>query len=164
MNKKIPVAATLRRKTAKDLWLQPKTNMHTSTGEGAASLLQQYPLRVLVVEDNRDLAKLFCDLLEVMGCATEAVFNARAALDSARRQAPDLIFCDLRLPGGMSGFDLATEMRNDQALSGIPMIAVSGYAEGAERERALQSGFSRVFEKPVKFAQMMEVLKEFRKA
>ena len=137
--------------------------MHTSTGEGTNPLLQQYPLRVLVVEDNRDLAKLFCDLLEVMGCATEAVFNAHMALDSARRRAPDLVFCDLRLPGGKSGFDLAADMRADTDLAGIPLIAVSGYADGPERERALQAGFTRVFEKPVKFAQMMEVLNDFRK-
>lgn len=136
--------------------------MHTPTGEGIVPTLQQYPLRVLVVEDNRDLAKLFCDLLEVMGCVAEAVFNARMAMDSARRQAPDLVFCDLRLPGGKSGFDLAAEMRADPQLSRIRLIAVSGYADSAEREEALEAGFERVFEKPVKFAQMMEVLQNFR--
>lgn len=137
--------------------------MHTSTNEGANPRLQQYPLRVLVVEDNRDLAKLFCDLLEVMGCITEAVFNVRMALESARRQAPDLVFCDLRLPGGKSGFDFATDMRADPDLAAIPLIAVTGYAEGPERERALQAGFEQVFEKPVKFAQMMDVLNSVRK-
>lgn len=137
--------------------------MHTSPAKGDETLLQQYRLRVLVVEDNRDLAKLFCDLLEVMGCVAEAVFNVRTALDTARAKAPDLVFCDLRLPGGKSGFDLAADMRADPDLAGIPLIAVSGYAEGPERERALQAGFTRVFEKPVKFAQMMEVLSTFRK-
>lgn len=136
--------------------------MHTSVA-GATPLMQQYPLRVLVVEDNRDLAKLFCDLLEVMGCVTEAVFNVRMALDSARNQAPDIVFCDLRLPGGKSGFDFAADMRGDPELADIPLIAVSGYAEGPERERALQAGFDQVFEKPVKFAQMMEVLNSLRK-
>ena len=137
--------------------------MHSTAGPDGSPILQQYPLRVLVVEDNRDLAKLFCDLLEVMGCVTEAVFNARAALESARRKAPDLVFCDLRLPGGKSGFDLAADMRADPELAGIPLIAVSGYAEGPERNRALEAGFQQVFEKPVKFAQMMEVLNGFRK-
>jgi CheY-like chemotaxis protein len=137
--------------------------MHTGTAQEAKVLLQQCPIRVLVVEDNRDLAKLFCDLLEVMGCMAEAVFNARSAMESARRQAPDLVFCDLRLPGGVSGFELAADMRADPALAHIPLIAVTGHARGAERERALQAGFERVFEKPVKFAQMLEVLNDFRK-
>ncbi|OWW19422.1 response regulator [Noviherbaspirillum denitrificans] len=134
--------------------------MHSSPADGSAS--HGSTLRVLVVEDNRDLAKLFCDLLEVMGCTTEAVFTARTALDSMRGLAPDLVFCDLRLPGGRSGFDLAADMRADPALAGIRMIAVSGYADQVERERALDAGFERVFEKPVKFAQMMEVLKDLR--
>ncbi|HYD97124.1 MAG TPA: response regulator [Noviherbaspirillum sp.] len=137
--------------------------MNTSTASGATALLQRYPLRVLVVEDNRDLAKLFCDLLEVMGCVTEATFSGRAALESAKANAPDLVFCDLRLPGGMSGYEVAERMRADEALAHIPLIAVSGYAEGPERERALEAGFLRVFDKPVKFAQMMEVLKEYGK-
>lgn len=137
--------------------------MHTSTSKAPAPLLEQYPVRVLVVEDNRDLAKLFCDLLQVMGCIAEGVFNVRMALDSMRENMPDLVFCDLRLPGGKSGFDLAADMRADPDLAGIPLIAVSGYADGPERERALQAGFVRVFEKPVKFAQMMEVLNSLRK-
>lgn len=125
-------------------------------------LLQRYPLRVLVVEDNRDLAKLFCDLLEVMGCVAEAVFNARSALENAKAKVPDLVFCDLRLPGGKNGFELAAELRADPALAHIPLIAVTGYADGDERERALEAGFQRVFEKPVKFAQLLEVLKSVR--
>jgi len=103
-------------------------------------LLQRYPLRVLVVEDNRDLAKLFCDLLEVMGCVAEAVFNARSALENAKAKVPDLVFCDLRLPGGKNGFELAAELRADPALAHIPLIAVTGYADGDERERALEAG------------------------
>jgi CheY-like chemotaxis protein len=125
--------------------------------------LQQYPMQVLVVEDNQDLAKLFCDLLEVMGCVTHAAFTARSALESARANMPDLVFCDLRLPGGKSGFELAGELRADPELAHIPLIAVTGYADEPERARALEVGFQRVFEKPVKFAQMMDVLNTYRK-
>jgi CheY-like chemotaxis protein len=126
-------------------------------------IAHQYQLRVLVVEDNQDLAKLFCDLLEVMGCATEMAFNARAGLESARRSMPDLLFCDLRLPGEKDGFDLAAELRADPALSHIPLVAVTGYDDVEEHQRALSVGFERIFEKPVKFAQILEVLNNYRK-
>jgi CheY-like chemotaxis protein len=126
-------------------------------------ITNQYQLRVLVVEDNQDLAKLFCDLLEVMGCATDMAFNARAGLESARRTMPDLLFCDLRLPGEKDGFDLAAELRADPQLTHIPLIAVTGYDDADEHQRALQVGFERVFEKPVKFAQILEVLNNYRK-
>jgi CheY-like chemotaxis protein len=124
---------------------------------------QQPSLSVLVIEDNQDLAKLFCDLLEVMGCATEMAFNARHGIEAARRLMPDLVFCDLRLPGEKNGFDLASELSADPALSAIPLIAVTGYNDAEEHQRALKAGFRQVFEKPVKFAQIMEVLNTYRK-
>jgi CheY-like chemotaxis protein len=139
-------------------------NMHSTQHDIEDNIsAHQYQLRVLVVEDNQDLAKLFCDLLEVMGCATDMAFNARAGLESARRTMPDLLFCDLRLPGEKDGFDLAVELRADPRLMHIPLIAVTGYADADEHQRALQVGFERVFEKPVKFAQILEVLNKYRK-
>jgi CheY-like chemotaxis protein len=121
-------------------------------------------MRVLVVEDNQDLAKLFCDLLQVMGCETEMAFNARSALETARQTAPDLVFCDLRLPGGKDGFDVARELRADHSFTGIRLIAVSGSVDEDERRRAFEAGFERVFVKPVKFAEMQEVLEHYRHA
>jgi CheY-like chemotaxis protein len=121
------------------------------------------PLRVLVVEDNQDLARLFCDLLDVMGCETDMAFTARSALDQARRNPPELVFCDLRLPGEKDGFDVAKELRADEALAGLRLIAVSGLTNVEEQKRAIDAGFDRVFAKPVKFAQIQEVLAEYRR-
>ncbi len=126
-------------------------------------VLQRYPMRVLVIEDNRDLAKLFCDLLEVMGCEARAVFNGRAALELIAADSPDLVFCDLRLPGEKSGIDVAIELRANPALSHIPLIAVTGLADPDEQRLALEAGFDRVFDKPVKFAQILDVLNTYRK-
>jgi len=124
---------------------------------------QQSSMRVLVIEDNQDLAKLFCDLLEVMGCTTEMAFTARSGIEAARGAAPELVFCDLRLPGEKDGFGFASEMRADRALAHIPLIAVTGYDDVDEHQRALDAGFDRVFEKPVKFAQILDLLNTYRK-
>ena len=137
--------------------------MQPSSSNDVQVVLQRFPMRVLVIEDNRDLAKLFCDLLEVMGCEAQAAFNARSALENARHSMPDMVFCDLRLPGEKNGFDIAREMRGDPALAHIPLIAVTGFDDAREHQRALDAGFDRVFEKPVKFAQMQEVLNRYRK-
>lgn len=118
-------------------------------------------VRVIVVEDNEDLAKLFCDLLQVMGCSTEAAFNARTALECIRSNSPDLVFCDLRLPGEKSGFDVARELRGDPAFAHIPLIAVTGFDDPAEHQRARQAGFEQVFDKPVKFSQIQAVLDRY---
>lgn len=120
-------------------------------------------MRVLVIEDNQDLAKLFQDLLEVMGCDAEVAFNARAGLDSIRKSAPDIVFCDLRLPGEKNGFDVAAELRANDDFARLPLIAVTGSDDAVEHRRALDAGFNHVFEKPVKFAEIQEVLKGYQK-
>lgn len=120
-------------------------------------------MRVVVIEDNEDLAKLFCDLLVVMGCSTQAAFNARTGLATIRDSLPDLVFCDLRLPGEKNGFDIARELRADPVCSHIPLIAVTGFDDPHEHQRARQAGFELVFDKPVKFAQIQAVLKEYGK-
>ncbi len=81
--------------------------MQAESSNGERIVLEKYPMRVLVIEDNQDLAKLFCDLLEVMGCMTYSAHSARSGLECARKEVPDLVFCDLRLPGEKSGFDVA---------------------------------------------------------
>jgi CheY-like chemotaxis protein len=122
----------------------------------------QDKMHVLIIEDNQDLAKLFCDLLEVMGCRTEMAFSAMSGMEAAKRGMPDLIFCDLRLPGDKSGFDFAMELRATPALSHIPLIAVTGYSDAEEDQRAMNAGFNRIFPKPIKFAQIQQVLNSFR--
>jgi len=120
-------------------------------------------MQVLVVEDNQDLAKLFCDLLEVMGCQTEMAFNAHSALENAKKTHPDLVFCDLRLPGEKSGLDFARALRADSTFAETLLIAVTGYSDAEEDKRAYEAGFQRVFQKPVKFAQMQQVLDDYQK-
>jgi CheY-like chemotaxis protein len=131
--------------------------------DSSSAVLSAFQMRVLVIEDNHDLARLFCDLLEVMGCETEVAFTARSGIASARRLMPDLVFCDLRLPGEKDGFDVAHALRSDGALAKIPLIAVTGYSDVEEQRRALEAGFERVFAKPIKFAEIQDVLKDYQR-
>ncbi|HYD79562.1 MAG TPA: response regulator [Paucimonas sp.] len=119
-------------------------------------------MTVLVIEDNRDLARLFCDLLEVMGCIAHVAWSAQAGLELALEKTPDLIFCDLGMPGDKDGFDVAAEVRGHQSLKDTWLIAVTGFSEAETHERARNAGFNRVFAKPVKFAQLQNVLNDFK--
>ncbi len=120
-------------------------------------------MRVMVIEDNEDLATLFCHLLEVMGCSTQAAFNARTGPATIRNSLPDLVFCDLRLPGEKNGLDIARELRADPVCSHIPLIAVTGFDDPHEHQQARQAGFELIFDEPVKFAQFRAVLKGYGK-
>jgi CheY-like chemotaxis protein len=120
-------------------------------------------MRVLVIEDNRDFAQVIHDILEIKGCELDIAFNARSGLEIAQRTLPDLIFCDIGLPGDMDGFDFAQAVRADKELAHVPLIAISGYTGESNKQRAISAGFNRIFPKPVKFADISEALATFAK-
>lgn len=123
----------------------------------------QARINVLVIEDNRDFARLFGDMLEIMGCSLEVEFDVRSGLEIAKNTVPDLIFCDLGLPGELDGFDFARMIRNDSKLAHIPLIAVSGRTSQEDIHRAIEAGFTQVFPKPVKFADVSRALSVYSK-
>jgi signal transduction histidine kinase/ActR/RegA family two-component response regulator len=118
-------------------------------------------LRVLAIEDNRDFAQLFRHMLEIMGCELDITSDARSGLARAHEMLPELIFCDIGLPGAMDGFAFARAVRSDPVLAQIPLVAVSGYNSPADIQRALDAGFNRVCGKPVKFADISDALAAF---
>ncbi|NEX64006.1 response regulator [Noviherbaspirillum galbum] len=132
-----------------------------STEQQSAAAETRRP-HVLVVEDNRDLAKLFCDLLEIVGCSTDIATTVSAGLEQAKRRTPELVFCDLALPGDKSGFEFPTEFRKLGMPSQIRLIAVTGYSSPEDHARAMEAGFERVMTKPVKFAEMQTVVRSIR--
>jgi CheY-like chemotaxis protein len=120
-------------------------------------------MRVLVIEDNKDFSHLFREMLKIMGCDPEVASTARSGLELAQKISPDMIFCDIGLPGDMDGFDFAALIRSDEKLARTPLIAVSGYTSPEDKQRAVDAGFDRVFPKPVKFADITEALNTFSK-
>ena len=102
--------------------------------------------RILVVEDNLDQVHTFALLLKEMGHSIDYAINGYVALDVARRFKPDVIFCDLGLPG-VTGFEVAEQIRRDPELKDIKLIAVTGYPQFEERAR--QVGFDQVYSKPL---------------
>lgn len=141
----------------------PLLNQAGAAGQGsqAAAGGDKPQLRVLAIEDNRDFAQLFRHMLEIMGCELDITSDARSGLKIAREIMPQLIFCDIGLPGDMDGFAFARALRADQALQHIPLVAVSGYNSAADMQRARDAGFDRLCGKPVKFADISEALSTF---
>lgn len=141
----------------------PLLNQSGGAGQGGQSAAgaDKPPLRVLAIEDNRDFAQLFRHMLEIMGCELDITSDARSGLRIAREIMPQLIFCDIGLPGDMDGFAFAQTLRADPALQHIPLVAVSGYNSPADVQRARDAGFDRLCGKPVKFADISEALSTF---
>ncbi len=106
------------------------------------------PRRVLVVEDNEDAAESLRDVLTMFGHTVEITGDGRTALAHARVFRPDVVLCDLGLPG-MDGFAVARAFRADEMLLGTYLVALSGFARAQDAQRSLEAGFDHHLAKPV---------------
>ena len=112
-------------------------------------------LRVLVVEDSRAAAVMMVRLIErFWGHEVRTAADGPAGLDAARRFAPDLILCDIGLPG-MSGYEVAERLRagdGDGAGDGtgddVLLVALTGYGTEGDRRRSAEAGFDEHLVKP----------------
>ena len=103
--------------------------------------------RVLLIEDNGDARDALRALLELDGYEVHAAADGIQGLDLARTKAPEVALVDIGLPG-FDGYEVARRMR---ALPAPPpvMIALTGYSEPEDRERAKDAGFAAHLVKPV---------------
>jgi len=104
-------------------------------------------LRVLVVEDNADAADSLAEIVKMYGHEVQVAYNGPSALAMATRTVPDLVLCDIGLPG-MDGYDVARALRSDPKLQAARLVAVTGYAQPEEVQRAVEAGFSGHIPKP----------------
>lgn len=110
--------------------------------------------RVLVVEDNELNLKLFCDLLRAHDFAVEPVRDGREAVERARAFAPDLVVMDIQMPH-VTGYELILEMKADDTLRHIPVMAVTAYAGREDEERLRAAGANAYVSKPITLARFM---------
>jgi PAS domain S-box-containing protein len=106
-------------------------------------------LRVLVIEDNTDSAESLRLLLELSGHRAEVAHVGAAGVEAARWFRPDVILCDIGLPGGMDGYGVARTLRADAEQAEATLIALSGYGQEEDVRKARQAGFDRHLTKPV---------------
>jgi PAS domain S-box-containing protein len=115
-------------------------------------------LRILVVEDNRDTAATLRLLLEMEGHEVAVAHNGTAGVAAARGLWPDVVLCDIGLPGGMDGYGVARALRADPEQAVATLIALTGYGQEEDRRQARQAGFDRHLTKPVDPVVLMQLL------
>jgi len=117
-----------------------------ASGHGAASAAGE-PLHVLVVDDNRDAAETLAALLASMGHTTAIANDGYQALRMLPGFSPAVVFLDLGMPG-MSGYEVAQELRKEPRNAGLRVVALTGWGGAADRERSAQAGFDLHLTKP----------------
>jgi two-component system, cell cycle response regulator DivK len=113
--------------------------------------------RILVVEDNELNLKLFCDLLRAHQFAAEPVRDGREAVARARDFAPDLIVMDIQMPH-VTGYELILELKADEALKAIPIMAVTAYAGRDDEDRIRAAGAAAYVSKPISLMRFMDAV------
>jgi two-component system, cell cycle response regulator len=106
------------------------------------------PARILIIEDNPANLDLMTYLLKAFGHDPLTAFDAEKGFEIARREKPNLIVCDIQLPG-MDGYALAHEVRAEAALRTIPLVAVTALAMVGDRKKVLAGGFDGYISKPI---------------
>jgi CheY-like chemotaxis protein len=123
--------------------------MHT-TGGGAR-------LRVLVADDNADAADLLAEVLRTHGYEVHTAHDGNAAIELAGRCQPDLLLLDIGMPGA-SGYEVAHWARRQQWGERAVIIAVTGWGEEHDGDRALQAGFDTRLVKPVDLNELLGLI------
>jgi signal transduction histidine kinase/ActR/RegA family two-component response regulator len=112
---------------------------------------------ILLVEDNMDAADSLAELLGLSGCQVTVAHDGAEALRSALQVVPDLILCDLGLPGKMDGFDVARACRAESSLRSVRLVAMSGYSSAEDHAQAQSAGFECLLTKPFNLDSLAEI-------
>jgi PAS domain S-box-containing protein len=113
--------------------------------------------RVLIIEDNIDAADSLREALEFNEHDVEVAYNGPSGIAKARTCKPEVVFCDIGLPG-MDGFGVARAFRADDALKGAYLVALSGYALPEDVLRASEAGFDQHLAKPPSLERLEQIL------
>ena len=115
---------------------------------------------VLIVEDNEINMKLFTDILQAKGYRTLQDKDGSEVIDIARRESPDLILMDIRLPG-ISGLDITRMLKDDSELRAIPVVAVTAFSSKSDEEKCLDGGCDGYIAKPIIISVFLQTLTKF---
>lgn len=107
------------------------------------------PRRILIIEDHLDSAESMSVLLELAGHQVATAHDGPTAMQTARAFHPELVLCDVGLPGSMDGYAVARAFRADAALRSARLVALTGYSGAESQQRAHAAGFDAHLTKPV---------------
>jgi PAS domain S-box-containing protein len=116
-------------------------------------------LRLLVVDDNVDAARSLMLLLQRTGHLVSIAHEGTTALQIAAEESPDVVLLDIGLPG-ISGYEVAKQMRADARLRNVTLIAMTGYGQEADRRLSEAAGFNHHLVKPADFGNLQKILEQ----
>ncbi len=118
--------------------------------------LPRVACRVLIIDDNRDAANTMAMLLEELGGATRMAHDTASGLEAFEEYQPDIVFLDIGMPG-IDGYEACRRMRQRPSKA-IVIVAVTGWGQAQDKQRALDAGFDAHLTKPVDLEALARIL------
>lgn len=114
--------------------------------------------RILIVDDNQDAAETLAAVMKALGHTVSIAHTAARALERARHELPKTVFLDIGLPE-MTGYEVAQCFRAMPELANTILVAVTGYGQPEDKERAFAAGFDHHLVKPVKLDSILALIR-----
>jgi len=130
--------------------------MQHETSDGSDA--EAPPSRVLVVDDDDDSAESLARLVQVLGHVGLTADDGPSAIESVRGFRPRIVLLDIGLPG-MSGYEVARQIRELPEGQDVILVAVTGWDDAEARQRALEAGFQHHVVKPVDVQKLRKILR-----
>jgi signal transduction histidine kinase/GAF domain-containing protein len=113
--------------------------------------------RVLIVDDNADIADTLAVALNLLGCVTRVAYDAPSAIAAAATFEADLAILDIGLPV-TNGYELARQFRSGKSTASMRLVALTGYGQKTDKQRAMEAGFDEHIAKPFELATIRDLL------
>ena len=117
--------------------------------------------KVLVVDDNVDAVQSLANLLKLFGHEVQIAYDGQSGLEAAQATRPDVVLLDIGLPG-FTGLEVAEQIRQQPALDGTVLVALTGYGRDTDRQLSQDAGFDHHLVKPADFAAVQTILASIR--
>ena len=133
--------------------------LDASSTSGLARAASPASYRILVIDDNSLAARTLQIFLSDKGHEVELAVTGPQGLEKARQFLPQVVLCDIGLPG-LDGYSVARQLRQEQGSKKMFLIAVSGYGQEEDQERAKSAGFDAYLVKPISLKDLEKLLAE----
>ncbi len=110
--------------------------------------------KILLVEDNEMNRDMLSRRLIKKGFEVVMAFDGQKGLEMATSETPDIILLDMSLPI-MDGWEVARNLKSDDKLKAIPVIALTAHAMAGDREKTLEAGCDEYDTKPIEFKRLL---------
>jgi PAS domain S-box-containing protein len=116
--------------------------------EGVVPTVAGLPRKILLIEDDQDVAEWLAQALSFSGHDVTITLGGEEGLAKARELGPEVILCDIGLPGALDGYGIARALTGDAATASAFRVALTGYAQPSDQDRAREAGFHAHLSKP----------------